>query len=164
LSENATNPALKPNRSRHGRVKTQRARSERNFRIFNMLKAGAPMTEIAKQERLSVRHARTLIQAILASREVDPPPGFLQTQIGRLNDAMMIAHSAMMSGNLQAVDRVVRLVNELNRYHGFGRADALAGTRAAALPLGEPAPRALPWPDETPAKQDQTAGIATITP
>jgi hypothetical protein len=156
LSDTAANPQLKPNRSRPVRRETQRTRSERNFRIFNMLKAGAPMTEIAKQERLSVRRTRALIQAILASREVDPPPGFLQTQVGRLNDAMMIAHSAMMSGNLQALDRVVRLVNELNRYHGFGRAKALAATLLPALPAADPAPRALPLPDETAQKADET--------
>jgi DNA-binding CsgD family transcriptional regulator len=162
LSETA-NPAPKPNRSRRGRRETQRAKSERNFRIFNMLKAGAPMTEIAKQEGLSVRRARTLISAILASREIDPPPGFLQAQVGRLNDAMMIAHSAMMSGNLQALDRVVRLVNELNRYHGFGRPEALAAPREPAPSLDEPARRALPSPDETAAKPDETAAVCTVT-
>jgi DNA-binding CsgD family transcriptional regulator len=164
LSEPATHLAPKPDRSRRVRRETQRAKSERNFRLFNMLKAGAPMTEIARQEGLSVRRARTLISAILASREIDPPPGFLQAQVGRLNDAMMIAHSAMMSGNLQAVDRVVRLVNELNRYHGFGRAEALAAARAQNLPPSEPAPRALPSPGETPAKPDETAAIGVVNP
>ena len=88
----------------------------------------------------------------------------MQTQVGRLNDAMMIAHSAMMSGNLQAVDRVVRLVNELNRYHGFGRAEALAAARAENLPLSESSPRALPSPGETPPNQDETVVLGAVNP
>ena len=88
------------------------------------------------------------MENLLQSRQIDPAPGFVQTQIGRLSDAMMIANSAMMSGNLQALDRVVRLVREFERYHGFTR------PQAASLPPGppaiavDPAPRALPAPAE----------------
>ena len=82
MSETASKNPPRPDRSRRGRVQTQRAKSERNFRIFNMLKAGAPMTEIAGREGLSVRRARSLISAILASREIDPPPGFCRRRSG----------------------------------------------------------------------------------
>ena len=91
------------------------------------------MGQIARQEGLSVRGARLLVERLLRSREVDPAPGFVQTQIGRLNDAMMIAHSAMMSGNLQALDRVIRLVREFERYHGVL-------TRAGGFPGDGPRP------------------------
>ena len=108
-----------------------------------------PIAEIALQEGLSVRRAREIVQQILERREVDPPAGFVQLQIGRLSDAMMVAHAAMMEGNMHALDRVLRIVGELDRYHGF-RGEK-AGPSADATPaLAAPTPAlALPAPAET---------------
>ena len=148
MSDAAAETPPRPARSRRARIAAQRHRADRNFRIFNMLKAGVSMGQIAHQEGLSVRGARLLVERLLRSREVDPAPGFVQTQVGRLNDAMMIAHSAMMSGNLQALDRVIRLVHEFERYHGASRAQAASlATDPLPLPAGC-APRALPAPAE----------------
>jgi hypothetical protein len=79
---------------------------------------------------------------------MDPAPGFVQTQIGRLSDAMMIAHTAMMSGNLQALDRVVRLIRELERYHGIAHFAPVSSAPRPAPLAADPAPRALPAPGE----------------
>ncbi len=43
-------------------------------------------------------------------------------QVSRLNEALMVATSAMTDVNLKAVDRVVRIVRALDRYHGFSAA------------------------------------------
>ena len=51
-----------------------------------------------------------------------PPEEFVAIQVSRLNEAMLIAFSAMSGANLKAVDRVVRIVRELDRYHGFDAA------------------------------------------
>ena len=104
----------------------------RNVRLFNLLKSGVPIAEIALQEGLSVRRAREVVQEMLERREVDPPAGFAQLQIGRLSDAMMVAYAAMMEGNLHALDRVLRIVGELDRYHGLRGAQGRAGRRRDA--------------------------------
>ena len=78
---------------------------------------------------------RQIIAEMLAKREVDPPAGFVQLQIARLSDAMTVAHTMMMEGDLQAMDRLIRLAGELDRYHGFGRA------AIAAAPPPAPPPR-----------------------
>jgi hypothetical protein len=124
-----------------GRIETRRAKAERNLRLFDLPKAGVPVAEIPLQEGLSIRRARELVQEMLERREVDPPAGFVQLQIGRLGDAMMVAHAAMMEGNMQALDRVVRIVGELDRYRGLARplADAAA---AATQALRAPGARA----------------------
>jgi hypothetical protein len=86
------------------------------------------------------------MQEMLERREVDPPAGFVQLQIGHLSDAMMVAHAAMMEGYMHALDRVLRIVGELDRYHGFSGAaaqPAAGATRALAAPtpaLALPAP------------------------
>jgi hypothetical protein len=152
LSKKAAKSKPEPKRpdpgSRVGRLEARRVKAERNLRLFNLLKAGVPVAHIALQEGLSPRRTRELIQETLDRREIDPPAGFVQLQIGRLSDAMMVAHSAMMEGNLQALDRVVRVVGELDRYHGFARPAPSAGLGATAtLPASAP-PLALPAPVE----------------
>jgi hypothetical protein len=154
MSETAAEPEVKPKRakllrSRRRRLAARQAKAERGVRLFNLLKSGVPIAEIALQEGLSVRRAREVVQEMLERREVDPPAGFAQLQIGRLSDAMMVAYAAMMEGNMQALDRVLRIVGELDRYHGFPGAQArpIAGA-TPALAARTPA-LALPAPGET---------------
>jgi hypothetical protein len=160
LSKKAATPEAaqkRPNaRARVGRIEARRAKAARNVRLFNLLKAGVPMNEIALQEGMSIRRARELVQEMLARREVDPPAGFVQLQIGRLSDAMMVAHAAMMQGNMHALDRVLRIVGELDRYQGLPRATADSnGVVTPALAADAPA-LALPAPAETAEKRHAT--------
>jgi hypothetical protein len=151
LSKTAAKPEPEPkraklDRSRRQRLEARQAKAERNVRQFNLLKSGVPIAEIALQEGLSVRRARELVQEMLERREVDPPAGFAQLQIGRLSDAMMVAYAAMMEGNMHALDRVLRIVGELDRRHGLGRAQAESAAGATRA-LAAPAPAlALPAP------------------
>jgi len=55
---------------------------------------------------------------------------------------MVVAHTMMMQGDLQAMDRLIKLNGEFDRYHGFGRAQ-LAAAAEAAPPRLVPPPRAL---------------------
>ena len=116
-------PAIPP---RH-RARPRRATAERRLRILERLTAGASIAAVACGEGLTPRRVRQIIAEALASRAVDTPVGFVTLQIGRLGDAMRVAHAKMMAGDLQALDRVVTIVGELDRYHGFGQ----AGTAAA---------------------------------
>ena len=71
---------------------------------------------------------------MLARRETDPPAGFAQLEIARLSEAMIVARTTMMQGNLQAMDRSVRLTSELGRYHRFSRAQIPWARDAGAPP------------------------------
>jgi hypothetical protein len=51
--------------------------------------------------------------------------------------AMIVAYAAMSNGNLKAVDRVVTITREFDRYHGF--ALSLAALAAAPPALASPA-------------------------
>jgi len=141
----------KATRSRRRRLAARQARAARNVKLFNLLKSGVPIAEIALQEGLSVRRAREVMQEMLERREVDPPAGFVQLQIGRLSDAMMVAHAAMMEGNMHALDRVLRIVGEFDRYHGFSgaRAQPAAGAPLALAGSASAPALALPAPGET---------------
>jgi len=135
-------------RSRKARVLARTVKVRRSERIFNQLTAGMSISHIAMQEGVSIRRMREIAQDVLAAHKSDPAEGFAQLQIARLSDAMMVAHTAMMDGKLEAVDRVVKLVHELERYHGSG-----AGAKAPPVArLAAPEPmRALPAPESVKA-------------
>ena len=157
MSETSANPNVEPKRaklarSRRHRHEAREAKATRDVRLFNLLKSRVPNAEIALQKGLSVRRARECVQEMLARREVDPPAGFTPLRIGRLSDAMMVAYAAMMEGNLHALDRVLRIVGEIDRRHGFGGAQGQPGAAATrALAASAPA-LALPAPGETAEK------------
>jgi hypothetical protein len=104
---------------------------------------GLTVAHIARVEQLTVRRVRQIIAEMLASREIDPPAGFVQFQIARLSEAMIVARTMMMQGNLQAMDRLIKLTSELDRYHGFAPAQIPWAREAAPPRLAAPEPRAI---------------------
>jgi hypothetical protein len=142
------------------RVAPRRATAERRLRILERLTTGLTVAHIARVEGLSVRRIRRIIQEMLASREIDPPAGFVQLQIARLSEAMIVARAMMMEGDLQAMDRLIRLTGELDRYHGFKPSQIPAfGEAAPPRRIGGPR-RELPAPNATPAEADTKIFLA----
>jgi hypothetical protein len=82
-----------------------------------------------------------LVREILAKRMPQPPAEFLPLQISRLNEALLVSYTAMCTAssgaNFEAVDSVVRIVRELDRYHGFAPREA-----ASCAQYPQPAPPA----------------------
>ena len=101
------------------RVAPRRATADRRLRILERLTTGLTVAHIAREEGLSVQRIRRIIAEMLESREIDPPAGFVQLQIARLSEAMIVARTMMMEGDLHAMDRLIKLTGELDRYHGF---------------------------------------------
>ncbi len=91
---------------------------------------------MAADEGISLRLARRRVSAIL-SRSPDPPAEFAQLQMRRLNEAMIVAYASLKVGNLKAIETVLKVTREYDRYAG------LALTVAAPAP---PAAPALPAP------------------
>src|SRR5580698_1595364 len=99
---------------------TKRELAKRDLRLIEKLAAGVTIEEIAASERISLKWARERKAAVLASRVIDTPHEFLKLQIRRLSEAMLVSYSAMSNGDLKAVDKVIKVARELDRYHGFG--------------------------------------------
>ena len=95
---------------------------EREQLIIEHLNRGVSVAEIAAREEVTEKRMRALVSEILARRMPEPPAEFLALQVSRLNEALMVAYSAMSGANLKAVGLVVRIVRELDRYHGFSAA------------------------------------------
>jgi hypothetical protein len=134
------------------RAVPRRATAERRLRVLERLRTGLTVAHIARFEGLSVRRIRRIIQEMLASREVDPAAGFAQLQIARLSEAMIVARTMMMEGDLQAMDRLIRLTGELDRYHGFRPSQIPTFAEAAPARRIAGPRRKLPAPNATPEK------------
>ena len=103
-----------PSRARAARL----ARFKREQLIVDYLNRGVSVAEIAARIGVGEKRMRAVIREILARRMPHPPEEFVAIQVSRLNEAMLIAFSAMSSTNLKAVDQVVKIVRELDRYGG----------------------------------------------
>ena len=137
-------PLPQPTDARAARLEKFR----REQRIVEYLNRGVSVAEIAaqvgvgeKRLRAIIRDPRTGIRG-LARRMPHPPeppdpsPGVVAIQMSRLNEALLVAYSAMSPSNLKAVDQVVKIVPELDRYGG---AFAAEWARPAASRLDAPA-------------------------
>ncbi len=117
-------PAAKPrNRSIEARRAARLEKAMRERLIIDLLNRGVSVAELAARLGVTEKRMRALVKEILARRMPEPPAEFVALQVSRLNEALLVAYSAMSGQNLRAVDRVVKIVRELDRYHGFFAAD-----------------------------------------
>jgi hypothetical protein len=148
-------PAKPPRRGGPSQIRMAKRleKVRRDERIVGLLNRGASVPEIAASEGLTLKRMRNLVREILAERMPQPPAEFLALQVNRLNEALLVSFTAMHDPkdgtNFEAVDRVVKIVRELDRYHGFA-----AGPRpredldTTRLPSAE-RPLALEGPGES---------------
>ncbi len=149
-SSEPAQPKVRRDRSHEARSAARRRKAERETGIVGLLNRGVSIAEIADREGVSERGMRKYVRSVLARRAPQPPEEFLALQVSRLNEALLVAYSAMSGSNLQAVDRVVRIVRELDRYHGFAAASEAPAPSPARLAPPSPAPLALEAPRARP--------------
>jgi hypothetical protein len=140
----------------HGRKRqraTKRDLAQRDLRLIEKLAAGVTIEEIAASEGISIKWARERKAAVLASRVIDTPHEFIKLQIRRLSEAMLVSYSAMSNGDLKAVDKVIKVARELDRYHGFAP-EGGAQRHAASLSAPPPPLLALPQPPAAEPEMD----------
>jgi len=139
-------PAIQRDRSPAARSAARRRKANRERRVVGFLNRGVSIAELAAREGVTERGMRKYVRSVLARRAPQPPAEFLALQVSRLNEALIVAFSAMSGANLHAVDRVVTIVRELDRYHGFALADEAVSPRPPRLAPPSPALLALEAP------------------
>ena len=112
------------------------AKFEREQLIVDYLNRGVSIAEIATRFDVGEKRMRAIVREIIARRQPHPPEEFVAIQVSRLNEALLVAFSAMSVTNLKAVDSVVKIVRELDRYHGLV---AAGRRRPGPEPLDPPA-------------------------
>jgi hypothetical protein len=113
-------PAAKSrDRSIAGRRRARALKADRERLIVDCLNRGLSVAEISARTGVTEKRMRAAIREIVARRQPEAPAEFVAIQVSRLNEALNVAYSAMSPENLAAVRLVVRIVRELDRYHGF---------------------------------------------
>ena len=153
MSETVETPSLpvrRRDRSREARRATQAKKAERETRIVGLLNRGVSVAEIASRERVTLNRMRKVVRAILERRMPQPPAEYLALQVSRLNEALLVSYGAMYNpstgADFKAIDSVVRIVREMDRYHGFAPAGERSQIRPRRLAASPERPLALEPP------------------
>ena len=107
-----TNPSTRSKRSKVTRAK----------RILALLIAGAGVDEIGAAERLTRKRIESILRQELRNRWVAPAEDFARPQIAGLEQMLLKLLDRLQNGDLKAIDRAIRIVDRLDRYHGFTKA------------------------------------------
>ncbi len=108
-----TNPSTAPKAA--GRTLAQR--------VLASLIAGAGVDEIGLQEKITRKRTEKILRDELRRRWVAPAQEFTRLQIAQLEGMILKLGDRVQKGDLQAIDRALKIIDRLDRYHGFTRAN-----------------------------------------
>jgi hypothetical protein len=92
------------------------ARDLRRLRILASLQAGLSYAAIGRAEGLSRERVRQIVAQALAHGQADSKLDHARVQIARLEPALRLAAQAVADGDLGAIDRLLRVLDRLDRY------------------------------------------------
>ena len=90
-------------------------------RILAALLNGASLEKIAEQEAISLKRVEKLLRDELHKRWVAPAQDYARIQVARLETLLAKLTSQAENGEIAAIDRILRVLDRLDRYHGFGK-------------------------------------------
>ena len=133
--------------------KARRARLiERREAYFDLLMSGYSVPQIAGATNMSVAAVRRAIAQALADRRLDSQEDYARLQVARLNKALLCADALLEEGEVKAIPHFVKVVAELDRYHGLARPMRLGKpARRPPIPRVAPPRLALTHAPEPPA-------------
>jgi len=105
--------------------RSKRARVTRAQRVLASLIAAAGVDDIAATERLTPKRTESILRQELRNRWVAPAEDFARLQIARLEQMILKLLERLQNGDLKAIDRALKIVDRLDRYHGFTKARRL---------------------------------------
>jgi len=105
-----------PKRQRQPSAAARGIKQAREMRVLDALKSGASLSAIARQEGVSPRRMRDLVNALLATHEgLEPADGLTQIRSHRLNQALEAAIGQATSGRPAAIGHFIRVLHEFER-------------------------------------------------
>ena len=106
-------------------IRSKRSRVTRAQRVLASLIAGAGVDEIGATERLTRKRTENILRQELRNRWVAPAEDFARLQIARLEQMILKLLERLQNGDLKAIDRALKIVDRLDRYHGFTKAQRI---------------------------------------
>jgi hypothetical protein len=89
--------------------------------ILAALVTGSGLEEIAKAEKLSPKRVEKLLREELQRHWVAPAQDHARLQIVRLQKISATLIGKALEGHLPSIDRLLRVFDRLDRYHGFSK-------------------------------------------
>jgi hypothetical protein len=86
---------------------------------FDLLVSGYSIEQIATAMKKSLATVRRVVGLALAKRRLDAPEDYARIQVARLTKALRCADESLEEGNVRAIAPFVKVVRELNLYHGL---------------------------------------------
>jgi hypothetical protein len=111
--------------------RTARDREIRRRRIFALKRRGWTNDEIGEAENLSSERIRQILKDSLDKQWVDPNDDHMRMQIARLDPPLRLAADKVDAGDLRGIDRLLRVMDRLDRYHHSGAASWRENDEAA---------------------------------
>ena len=111
------------------------ARDLRSLRILASVQAGLSYAAIGRAEGLSRERVRQIVVKALNDGQADTKLDHARVQIARLEPALRLAAEAVAGGDLAAIDRLLRVLDRLDRYSAVEGAvtSEYAGSRERLL-------------------------------
>src|SRR4029077_5757625 len=91
---------------------------QRRETYFDLLVSGYSVEQIASHTKKSPSAVRRAIGQALSKRQLDAPEDYARLQVARLTKALRCADVSLEEGDLKAIAPFVKVVRELNLYHG----------------------------------------------
>jgi hypothetical protein len=104
---------------------------KRQEAYFDLLVSGYSVEQIAIAMKKSPA-VRRVVGLALAKRRLDPPEDYARIQVARLTKALRCADESLEGGDVRAIAPFLKVVRELNLYHGL------------KVVVAHPTPAALP--------------------
>jgi hypothetical protein len=114
---------------------------KRREAYFDLLVSGYSIEQIASHTKKSASAVRRAVGQTLAKRQFDAPEDYARLQVARLTKALRCADVSLEEGDLKAIAPFLKVVRELNLYHGVHIGP---GRLAAAATPPEIAPTSPP--------------------
>ena len=123
------------------RDKSRARRIERKQRREDMLDdvvSGAERGFIAAKYKVSLKTVYREVNRALDQRRLDAPDRYVRLQVERLTRALQSIDRAIMDGDIDAAALLIKVIDKLDRYHGFGFAPVHIEPPARIAPLAPP--------------------------
>ena len=95
---------------------TAQQREFRRLRIMGMVQAGYSYLAIADAERLSKERVRQIVVASLKVKDEGTKGDLALVQMARLEPALRLASGAVAKGRVEAIDRLIRVLDRIDKY------------------------------------------------
>jgi hypothetical protein len=113
---------------------------KRRETYFDLLVSGYSIEEIASHTEKSSSTVRRAVGQALAKRQLDAPEDYARLQVARLTKALRCADVSLEEGDLKAIAPFVKVVRELNLYHGVNVGPARLAPPATLADIAPTAP------------------------